>query len=310
MREARRRLESIRRELDHQPERVVEVDRIHEAAALHAAVADLALVEPLDRLTEGRVRHAEGQVVDAARLLHRCRAAPLASLVREDRDQAPVARVEVEVALRLVVEVRLLEDERHSEHAFPEIDRGLPVRADEGDVMDALGLDLPHQRSSSWDLYSLRASVPNGTSSMRVWTTSTARSLSRIASASESVGVPSRASSTTTGSGGSCFTADVAGLTRTWPLTVGAKDATTSRTADGKTLTPRAITISPVRPMQRMRGPVRPHLHGHARTTTWSRVRKRRSGAARCRKCVSTSSPVVPSSSASGRSVSGSITST
>ena len=49
--------------------------------------------------------------------------------------------------------------------------------------------------------------------------------------------------------------------------------------------------MSSVRPMQRMRGPVRPHGHGLVRTSTWSRVRKRRSGAARCRRCVRTSSP-------------------
>ena len=77
-----------------------------------------------------------------------------------------------------------------------------------------------------------------------------------------------------------------------WPLTRGANALTTSRTADGKTLTPRTISMSSVRPMQRTRGPVRPHAHGPMRTWTWSRVRKRRSGAARCRRCVSTSSPV------------------
>src|SRR6185312_3098484 len=65
-------------------------------------------------------------------------------LVREHRDQAPVARVEVEVALRLVVEVRLLEHERHPEHAFPEVDRRAPVGADERDVVDTLALDLAH----------------------------------------------------------------------------------------------------------------------------------------------------------------------
>ena len=53
-------------------------------------------------------------------------------------DQPPVARVEVEVALRRVVEVRLLEDERHAEHPLPEVDRRLPVGADDGDVVDAL----------------------------------------------------------------------------------------------------------------------------------------------------------------------------
>jgi hypothetical protein len=38
----------------------------------------------------------------------------------------------------------LLEDERHAENAFPEIDRGLAVGADDGDVVNALCLKLPH----------------------------------------------------------------------------------------------------------------------------------------------------------------------
>ena len=46
----------------------------------------------------------------------------------------------------------------------------------------------------------------------------------------------------------------------------GANALTTSRTADGKTLTPRTISMSSVRPMQRTRGPVRPHGHGLVRT--------------------------------------------
>ena len=51
-----------------------------------------------------------------------------------------------------------------------------------------------------------------------------------------------------------------------WPLTSGANALTTSRTADGKTLTPRTISMSSVRPMQRTRGPVRPQGHGLVRT--------------------------------------------
>ena len=68
----------------------------------------------------------------------------LALLVREDRDQAPVPRIEVEMALPRVVEVRLLEDERHAEHALPEVERRLAVRAVDRDVVDALDLDLSH----------------------------------------------------------------------------------------------------------------------------------------------------------------------
>ena len=44
-----------------------------------------------------------------------------------------------------------------------------------------------------------------------------------------------------------------------WPLTSGANAPTTSRIADGKTLTPRTISMSSVRPMHRTRGLVRPH---------------------------------------------------
>ncbi len=68
----------------------------------------------------------------------------LALLVREDRDQATVAGVEVQVALRGVVEIRLLEHERHAEQALPEVDRGLPVGSHERDVVETLALDLAH----------------------------------------------------------------------------------------------------------------------------------------------------------------------
>src|SRR5262249_58966873 len=113
------------------------------------------------------LRDGEREMVDATRVLDRRRRAALAPLVGEDGDEASVARVEVEVALVLRVEVRLLEHERHAEHAFPEVDRRLPVGPDERDVVDALGLDLSHQRSTSWDLYSLRCRAPYGTNSTR-----------------------------------------------------------------------------------------------------------------------------------------------
>ena len=142
-------------------------------------------------------------------------------LVREDRDQAPVARVEVEVALRLVVEVRLLEDERHPEHALPEADRRLPVGPDERDVVDALGLELPHRLSARRVLRLVLAALqapPTATSSTaRLDDAARSRSrVSRIASRRARRPRPraSRASSTATGSGGSCFTPGCSGLTR------------------------------------------------------------------------------------------------
>ena len=64
----------------------------------------------------------------------------------------------------------------------------------------------PSQCSTSFDLYSLRARLPHGTSSTRAWTTSTLRRRSRIASASAGSAAAPRASSTLTGSGGSCLT--------------------------------------------------------------------------------------------------------
>src|SRR4051794_19992024 len=307
---ALRGLKAVGGELNQQPERVGEVDRVHEPAVLDAAVADATLVEALDGLGEHRLRQREREVVDAARVGRRPGRVDRAVLLGEDRDQAAVAGVEVEVRLVGVVEVRLLEHERHPEHALPEVDRRLPVGADDRDVVDSLALELLHRRCTRCDLYSLRCSVPHGTSSTRVWTTSTSRILSRIASASAASPARPSASSTATGSGGSCFTPCACGFTRTWPLTSGANAPMTSRTADGKTLTPRTISMSSVRPMQRITGPVRPQGQSPRRVTrTWSRVRKRTSGAARWRRCVSTSSPLAPSSSGTGSAVCGSISS-
>ena len=63
------------------------------------------------------------------------------------------------------------------------------------------------------------------------------------------------------------------------PVTSGANRLTTSRIAEGNTLTPRTIIMSSVRPMQRRRGEVRPQRHRSVQTTTWSRVRNRSNGA-------------------------------
>jgi hypothetical protein len=44
-------------------------------------------------------------------------------------------------------QIGLLENERHSQRAFPEIDRALSGRADDRDVMNALDLDFLHGTS-------------------------------------------------------------------------------------------------------------------------------------------------------------------
>jgi hypothetical protein len=77
----------------------------------------------------------------ARRLRHR-RGVGLAVLVGEDGDQPPVARIEIEMPLVGVVEIGLIEDEGHAEHALPEVDGGLAIRPDDGDVVHALRLDL------------------------------------------------------------------------------------------------------------------------------------------------------------------------
>src|SRR5690606_13649299 len=50
------------------------------------------------------------------------------------------------MVLARIVEIGLFEDEGHSQNAFPEVDRGLPVRADERDMMNALRLQFPHRK--------------------------------------------------------------------------------------------------------------------------------------------------------------------
>src|SRR6185436_2392251 len=59
-------------------------------------------------------------------------------------EQPAVARIEVEMVLVRLAEIRLLEHERHAKHALPEIDGALPGGADDRGVMDTLDLDLRH----------------------------------------------------------------------------------------------------------------------------------------------------------------------
>jgi hypothetical protein len=138
------RLEPVGGQLDQQPEGVGEVDRVHEAAVLHAAVPDTALVQPLHGLGERGLGERKREVVHAAGVGRGALRVRRALLVGEHRDQATVAGIEVEVALARIVEIGLLEYERHPEYPLPEVDRGLPVRADQRDVVDALALDLAH----------------------------------------------------------------------------------------------------------------------------------------------------------------------
>jgi len=93
-------------------------------------------------LPKGGLADAEREVVERASSLGHMGRVGFALFVREDRDQASVARIEVDVTFVRIVEVGLVEDERHAQYAFPEIDRCLPVGANNRYVMDTLRLDL------------------------------------------------------------------------------------------------------------------------------------------------------------------------
>ena len=103
---------------------------------------DSTLVEALNRLHEGCLGHRHGDVMHTTGFGRGAITVALALLVGEDRDQASVARIEIEVALGLIVEVRLLEDKGHPEQALPEVDRCLPIGSGDRDVVDPLALQL------------------------------------------------------------------------------------------------------------------------------------------------------------------------
>ena len=101
-------------------------------------------LQPAGRLLERRPRHVERDVLDAPDLSRRVAPGVLARLVREDGQQPAITGIEVQVVLVRLAEIGLLQDERHAERALPEIDGALPGRSDDGDVMDALHLQLAH----------------------------------------------------------------------------------------------------------------------------------------------------------------------
>jgi hypothetical protein len=70
----------------------------------------------------------------------------LAVLAGEDGDQPAIARIEIEMAFRGSVEIGLFEDEGHAKHAFPEVDRSLPVCPHQRNVVDTLCLQSSHRR--------------------------------------------------------------------------------------------------------------------------------------------------------------------
>ena len=103
-------------------------------------MGDPTLIQPLDRLRERRLGHVEGQMMHATRIGRGAPRIGFAGLVGEDRDQPAIARIEVEMPFIRIVQVGLVEDERHAQHAFPEVDGCLAVRTGQRDVVHALCL--------------------------------------------------------------------------------------------------------------------------------------------------------------------------
>ena len=58
--------------------------------------------------------------------------------------QATIARIEIQMVLVRLPEVGLLEDERHAQRTLPEVNSALLRRSDDGDVVNALHLQLLH----------------------------------------------------------------------------------------------------------------------------------------------------------------------
>src|SRR5579863_1129783 len=144
MRQAWRRLEAIAGKLDQKAQGIGEIDGVHKAPVLHAAMPDVAIVQALDRLRKGGARDRKGDVVDAAGLGRSPPRIGFAVLVGENGDEPAVAGVEVKMAFLRPVEIGLLEHERHTEQPLPEIDRYLPGCSRERDVVDTLALELLH----------------------------------------------------------------------------------------------------------------------------------------------------------------------
>src|SRR6185437_5307826 len=145
MRKAVRRFKPVAGKLDQEAHWIGEIDRIHEASVLDAAMGDPAFVQTLYCLREGGVRDRKGDMMHAAGLRRRPARVGLAALVGENGDEPAIAGIEIEMAFGRLVEIWLLEHEGHAEHALPEIDGCLAVGSGERDVVYTLALELLHR---------------------------------------------------------------------------------------------------------------------------------------------------------------------
>src|SRR5262249_53565882 len=102
------------------------------------------LLESLDYLSIDDMRDREGHVMEIADPLGIGHRIIRARWAHKEGDQAPIAGVEVEVLFSRDVQVGLGDHQPHAEHALVEGNGRLAIRADEGQVMNALNLELDH----------------------------------------------------------------------------------------------------------------------------------------------------------------------
>src|ERR1019366_8468432 len=103
-----------------------------------------ALAKRSRNLREAGPRDIERQMLHAADLSRGRSPGIRAGFVGKHREQPAVARVEIEMVLIGLAEIRLLQNEGHSQQALPEVHRTLPGRTDNGDVMNPLHLQSLH----------------------------------------------------------------------------------------------------------------------------------------------------------------------
>ena len=69
----------------------------------------------------------------------------LPGFIGEDGDETAVSWIKIEMAFIWVVQIGLLKDKRHPQHAFPKIYRNLPRGAHNRDMVYTLCLDFFYQ---------------------------------------------------------------------------------------------------------------------------------------------------------------------
>jgi len=101
-------------------------------------MGDPTRIQPGLDLVKDRLAYRKGDVMHRTRFGRGAGGIHLACIVGEDRDEATVTGIEIEMGLAWTIEIWLLENEGHRQQAFPEVDRCLTICSNERDVMHAL----------------------------------------------------------------------------------------------------------------------------------------------------------------------------